>query len=438
MKPVRTPQLDATNNWTVDYLNGRWTNLLDADGSELNKGFRIRAQIMMGNTSPQLLSFRPSNLWAQINFDICKCHLHYITSQFGSALYYANRAYIKSKNTLFHADAGFYRALVLTELGEKYQALALYKQLRKMNQMTDYRRNLILTNEAWLLWDLGLLEPLQEISAQIPWPYGERLRLMLEMLTIYPVGKRFDPPVLQYLSFPMSEKESLFLVLLEGYLLLGNISDVESFRQSLFYQDVVHNSNLDLIRGLNSLLNSELHQFSFKGRDQIDYLFIESLYLAHTNKKKAQDIYFNKLIPLMKKEKYYSVFIPTEAQCSSPRYPWEKEVSNLLLGGDSKRKTIKLRLSSKSISYNKNEIRFLKSPTTWKLILSFENSSKMTKEHIHFILTGNKYRADLHDTRIFKLIQRINNKTRKAFGFDICHFTGSNELEVCCDLMRIS
>ncbi len=38
----------------------------------------------------------------------------------------------------------------LNKVGKKYEALALYDRLRKFENLTDYRKNLFITNEAWI------------------------------------------------------------------------------------------------------------------------------------------------------------------------------------------------------------------------------------------------------------------------------------------------
>lgn len=438
MKNTAKPLEESTKEWADDYLNGRWSQLLQYTAVGL-AGLRARALLMQGQIAEakQLLVQNKDSKapWNVVNSFICLSHIEFVAGNFEAALFYANKAYLCAKKkgpSALRVDAGFYRALCLTQIGEKYQALSLYSQLRKLKNITNYRQDLIITNEAWLLWDLGLIEPLKEIVHLIPNPFGARIQMMVDFLTVGEGARQsYLSKLSMYNEFPQIEKENIFLILTEALLVYGQPHELESFQKSLFYSEVSHATNSDLIKFVLCLLKGEAPNQQLQGRDLVDGTFIKTLIL----KQDALTVYSNELLPLMKKEKFHSSFIPTLSQLKSPRNSWEKALRAKLYKIKSVGR-IDLIESTKSLSLKGQQISFSKSPTSWKLVKAFEVKSRFKKEEIHFLLTGNKYRSDLHDTRIFKLIQRMNLKAKKLFGFEICRFDRANELEVLCEFCQ--
>lgn len=442
---------ELLKKWSDDYLNGRWAALLDLDVPqefpEL-QSLKARAQLMLGHLQ-EAKSYLEEEVshnhqWLQINDWICKCHIRYIEGDYEGALFYANKAalFTKKKGPIeLLADSGFYRGLCLTQLGEKYEALSLYHQLRKLKSLTPYRLNLILVNEAWLLWDLGLIQPLRNLAPLIPHPYNARIQLLLQILRGGPdILKLIEARLTYYTTLPANEKENLFINILEAYLVYGGAQDIKTLQKSLFYQDIIHNTRSTLVGCLVALLEDADHSISLEDRDLIDYLFIKVLILTQKKNsesiKQAQKIYFDELIPCMKSGSYHSPLIPSISACKNPHSAWERQITTKLYGLDESKVKIQIINETKSLIFNDKISNFKKSPTTWKLILALQSANRLSKEEIHKVLTHNRYRPDLHDTRIFKLVQRLSAKIQNDLNIKVCRFTGENELEVCCEFVR--
>ncbi len=435
---------ELSKTLTADYLNGCWQAVIDfPTDNEYEKALKVRGYLMLGQQSQvekllkQCISIK--NRFVQIHLNICRSHMLFMSGDFKASIYYANKGFIQAKkyqvNELI-ADAGFYRALNLVELGEKYQALALYQSLRKQKKITQYRKDLLLTNEAWLLWDLGLVEPLSDLIDLVPAPHGDRIKMLLNLLNNNNIDFIFDR---KYLTFPNNEKENIFLVMLEAVLLYGKDIDVVKFKDSLFYQDVSHNTDSVLIKEVVSQLEHGKKTYTLKGRDLVDSLFIEVLMTLRQDSVKAKDLYLNHLIPLLRSLKYYTPFIFTDIAAKKSLNIWESTLRRQLFAESlSVQPEILIYDKIKTVSFNSNHLSFVRSPATWKLITLFSKNTILGKEKLHYALSSGKYRSDLHDERLFKLIKRINEKFKSQFNFGLCQYNGEGQVVLTCELKEVS
>lgn len=404
--------------------------------------------------------------------------LHRFSNRWEEANTTANEALALAKKHRRHelvADAEFALARTAVECGRLFLGSDLYQRISFDKRVSEYRRGLALSNWVWVLWDLGRTDEVKELLPLIPHSFRARHELCLTMLQGnldlalkwirdgLPGEINVDQRLYLCQSLivacivlgpsqpkPMSRTDAVKLSkdswVCEQLLSMANSESV--------LDRVIVNGCLKLLGikaptafSMNSSQNSEQNSW----RVQLEADSFEFLSLIQEKPSSALSFYTKKINPTFAEQWWLKTpLIPRlniseggEASFAS-RSPWARALSDLL-GLKQKKKSTEtsvILLNSGKLIYKKDDVKkeidLRKSMTSFRLlrILGHGNKTAFTKKELHQNLTTSSYLSEIHDARLWKLLNRLEKKLKTA-GIPVPWYLPGNNTVILTQSIQI-
>lgn len=328
-------------------------------------------------------------------------------------------------------DALFAQAVSYSEMGHIFRAIDIFQTIRETSgRVSSYRKGLAALNEAWGLWDTGQVEHLREVLPFIP----SRYRAKIEVYSALVENK--VPLLEDWIAHGFSETPppddlvQILLVLSEWrFLNAHNAKDSWHERQLKINagKSPAIAACVKLLSGENIAWPSELVESDWSLASEIGFL---SFLSAIGDCKAAEKIYSEQLSPLMRKRRLKTPLMPWWDELLKADTPWTRMITDRLWQQNKieVQSDTSFSLQDGILSRENKNLDLNRSPVSLKLlmILAGRKGRRVNKEELHLLLTGSRYHAAIHDSRLHKLLKRTDEKIRERFGVSVLQMPGDN------------
>lgn len=353
-------------------------------------------------------------------------------------------------NPSLEADAGFAMAICDAELGRVFLALSQFERIWSDRALPVFRRGLAALNHAWLLWDLGQTQAIERVYQEVPSSYRPRLKLCLAMLhgdqeqlrDLF--GKRMPE------ELPPSERSLMAVLGAEAAAVLGldlrGSWAIDELQGSLGIEhpDPVRITCARQALNLLGKKNAPRRSPTKEWRGRLKTAFLELL-LANQqgNRKEALRIYERIVNPILDEKHLQTPLIPSyRAGRIESDYPWALALSARLglsrKGRPAVGTELQVEIAGRELRYRNGKdggaVDLNRSPISIRLlkILSGRKGHRISKEFIHSQLTHCRYVRCRHDSRIHKLLKRLERRLLEKGIGPLWIMPGDNFVELNC------
>lgn len=356
---------------------------------------------------------------------------------------------LAKKNSWYElaADAEFALARSAVETGRLFLGSDLFQKITSDTKVSEYRRGLALSNWVWVLWDLGRTDEVKELLSKIPFSFRARHELCLSMIEGnldlaltwvrdgLPEGINVDQKMylcqsLIYACLVLGPHQKN---LIPQQKMVGILKESWMSEQLLTLTDSKSQLDQVIVKGCLKILGIGKGEFKApeagsSWRVQLEYDFLRCLMLAQENASDALAFYAQKINPVfvehwwLKSPLIPRLVLPEHGQPHfSVNTRWTRALGALLgLRREKSVETSVLLLNEGKLIYQnegkRKEVDLRRSSTSIRLLKIFGhgNKSTFTKKELHQNLTTSAYLSDIHDARLFKLLNRLEKRLKTA------------------------
>jgi hypothetical protein len=337
------------------------------------------------------------------------------------------------------SEAIFAEALALSEQGSPLAALELFSQVARDEAATAFRRGMAELNVAYLLWDLGRVHELAPRLPRVPAAFRPRLELFHELYTDRReawLAKLAPTGAVAQLALSRERFQSALLLTKGAAVLLSAADRAERVAQGTvqWLIDELRSAVGDSSRGPERVWALQALRWwdvevgpeaasavSVGWRAELETRFWEVLTLVRMGDfTQAQRVYREGVLKACGERFFASPLVPPLREDGSFDDPslWvralaarlavrqKSSLGSLVVRGQ----TVEWRegarvVTSFSLQHNPKSLRLLE-------ILAGEPGRRVAKRAVHEQLTRTVYSPGLHDSRLFKLIRRLEERLR--------------------------
>lgn len=330
------------------------------------------------------------------------------------------------------AEAEFALAIGLVERGRLFYGLDIFQRIASDSSLPEHRRNMALSNQAWILWDLGRTETYRQILPRIPEEYRVRHELADQLcrgdlaLANELIRKGLPPVTSPSQRFPVAH------LLTMGAAVLGSDKMRQAMLES-WIAPVLENDLEGIGKQCLQLLRTPggpeaipaIQAVSW--RQQLESGFFSALIAARalpSHSIRGREIYRRQVNPVIDDLWLKTPLIPKLTDRGfEENTPWNQALAAKLGLATVAQPEIKpqLILSGRRVVYYsgsvKTEVDLRRSPTSLKLMQALSSQDRgapLSKAEIHRKLTRSSYLPTIHDGRILKLLSRLESRLSGA------------------------
>lgn len=330
------------------------------------------------------------------------------------------------------AEALFAEAIAHVELGHLYKGLDLFSELARDERNSKFRREISVLNEAWLLYDLGQVQPLRAVVPSVPEASRMRLELLLAVLDCDEgqVADLCRQPA-RYQAQIESEKTGILGLFCEWKALQGGL-DCEWIAAELQSRKGEEGTWPDVLCRLWNGEKIELPESAFADwRDELDMSFAAFLSQVSRSPETALQILHERIDPVLWHHRICPPMIAgSDVLSAEVVLPWQKTLRQKL--GLTAVREDKLIVDSvaHTVSWKGRSLDLKRSPVSLQCLVALQSArgTHIRKEDLHLKLTGSRYVPDRHDSRLHKILGRLSARLQDGLGVEPWHFPGDNSV----------
>lgn len=342
------------------------------------------------------------------------------------------------------ADSKFAIACCTSELGEKFRALDLFQEIRNdKGRVSRERRVVAAVNEAWILWDLGMVHPFREVISTVPEGLKERLELC------HAIVNDDQDMILRRLRYGLDQKvvnvaEKIYIVeLLVIWLAVGEdgaFADhpwIRSFLESLNADDRSHN-----VEALLKIIDGEVFDVTgieFSGwRERLELSFFSCLSWARVDREKAKEIYRIQVDAYLAEHGLRNPLFPRWQSIEEQETVWSTRIASVLGLLNKVKVSARLQIRGTELTalngahaapYTVDLGNRLASLNLLKA-LSRAGGEVISKEDLHKALDNTEYDPLVHDSRLYKTLKRTGKLIQDKFALTPWRMPGDGRIHI--------